>query len=144
VKIAIVSFASLIGFLAVFTWWALESSGVAVIETRASDGSLRSTHVWFVEPNGELWLEAGTPENPWYLDILRNPRVSFSSAQQPRQYSARRVEEPGAQDRIRSLLRKKYGVRDRWIDLIFDTSRSVAVRLVPPGGKSPVDAATPR
>ena len=132
VKIAIVSLVSVLVALGLITWWALESSGVAVLETRASDGSLRSTHVWFAEPDGELWLEAGTPENAWYLDVQRDPLVAFSSLERSGQYTARRVEDPGAHDQIRSLLRAKYGLRDGWIGLLFDTSRSVAVELVAP------------
>ena len=136
-KIAIVSLVSVSAAFGLITWWALESSGVAVLETRATDGSPRSTHVWFAEPNGELWLEAGTPENSWYLDIQRDPLVSFSSLQRSGQYIAQRVQDPGAHDQIRSLLRGKYGVRDWWIDLLFDASRSVAVQLVPPRKHSP-------
>jgi hypothetical protein len=132
VKIAIASLVSMLAAFGLITWWALESSGVAVLETRAADGSLRSTHVWFAEPNGELWLEAGTPDNSWYVDIQRDPLVSFSSFQQSGQYTAQRVQDPGAHDQIRFLLREKYGVRDCWISLLFDTSRSVAVQLAPP------------
>jgi len=111
------------------TWWALESGGVAVVETRTEEGSIRSTHVWYAEPNGELWIEAGTPENGWYLDIQREPALSFSAAGRSGQYLAERVPEANAHARIRSLLREKYGFRDWWISLIFETSDSVAVRL---------------
>jgi len=129
VKLAIMSLVSgLVGFV-LMTFLALESGGVAVLETRADDGSTRSTHVWFVEPNGELWIEAGTPENGWYVDVQRDPLVSFSSAERSGEYIAERVEGPGAHDQIRALLGEKYGMRDWWIGLLFDTSRSVAVRL---------------
>jgi len=39
--------------------------------------------------------------------------------------------EPGVagHERIRSLLRAKYGWADRWVALLQDTSRSVAIRL---------------
>jgi hypothetical protein len=114
-----------------FTWWALESSGIAIIETHAPDGSVRSTHVWFAEPGGEIWLEAGTPKNPWYTDIQRDPVLSFSSGRRSQQFIARPIEDRDAHGKVRSLLREKYGLRDRWIALIFDTSRSIAVRLVP-------------
>lgn len=129
-----------LGFLLI-TWWALESGGVAVIETRADDGSLRSTHVWFVEPDGELWVEAGTPENGWYLDVLRDPALSFSADRRSGRYLAERVpgdetnETGGAHARVRSLLREKYGFRDFWISLIFETSNSIAMRLIPVEGR---------
>jgi hypothetical protein len=48
VKIAIASLISLLRALGLITWWALESSGVAVLEARTIDGSLRSTHVRLV------------------------------------------------------------------------------------------------
>ncbi|MCP5055653.1 MAG: hypothetical protein GY937_02890 [bacterium] len=121
----------LLGAAALVTWWALESSGVAVIETRASDGSLRSTHVWFVEPEGELWLEAGTPTNPWYQDILIDPTLTFSSADRSGRFKAEPVDSPDGHDKIRGLLRQKYGLRDAWVGLLVDTSGSLAVRLTP-------------
>lgn len=114
------------------TWWALESSGVAVIETRTRDGALRSTHVWFAETDGELWLEAGTPENPWFQDIRSDPVLSFSAARRSGRYAAHPVSGPSGHEKIRSLLRRKYGVRDWWVGLLVDTSRSVAVRLSAP------------
>jgi hypothetical protein len=117
------------GFL-LLTWWALESGGVAIVETRAADGSTRSTHVWFVEPGGELWIEAGTPKNGWYVDIQQERTLLFSAARRSGSYLAERVPGSDAHDRIRSLLRDKYGFRDWWIDLIFETSDSIAVRLV--------------
>lgn len=134
-KIAILGLVSALVAFATLTWWALESSGVAVLETRAPDGSLRSTHVWFAEPNGELWLEAGTPENSWYLDVQRDPQVSFSAPNRSGQYVAQRVGDPAAHDQVRSLLREKYGIRDWWIGLLFDTSRSIAVQLISPAAQ---------
>jgi ABC-2 type transport system ATP-binding protein len=62
----------LLGFI-LLTGWALESGGVAVLETETADGTVRSTHIWYAEPDGELWVEAGTPENGWYLDIQKDP-----------------------------------------------------------------------
>ena len=69
---------ALLGFIAT-TWWALESIGVATVETQQADGALRQTHVWYVEPDGELWLEAGTPENGWFRDALESPVLTFES-----------------------------------------------------------------
>ena len=125
-----------LGLFVLFTWWALESSGVATIQTRMPDGGTRSTHVWYAEPDGELWIEAGTPENTWYVDVQRDPGVTLSMGDsEPDRssdaYEAQTIPGEAAHQRIRSLLREKYGIRDRWIDLLFDTSRSIAVRLVP-------------
>lgn len=122
------------------TWWALESGGVAILSTRSSDGSKRTTHVWFAEPDGVIWLEAGTPENGWYLDVQEDPVVSFSSASSESSessesirggFAARPIAGSEAHDKIRGLLREKYGIRDWWIGVLFDTSRSIAVELAP-------------
>jgi len=47
---------------------ALEASEVAGVTTRTATGERRSTHVWYVEREGALWLEAGSPHNPWFVD----------------------------------------------------------------------------
>jgi hypothetical protein len=114
----------------VFTWWALEADGVAVIETQLANGSTRQTHVWYAEPDGQLWLEAGTAENGWYTDVQRAPGVSFTAGEISGRYVARNVPGESAHGRVRALFREKYGIRDWWISLIFDTSNSVAVQLI--------------
>ena len=128
-------------FLAAFagtTWWALESGGVAVVETRTPEGADRSTHVWYTEPDGELWLEAGTPENAWFRDIQQHPELTLSLDGRSARYTARPVEDAADHARIRSLIREKYGLRDRWVGLLVDTSRSVAVRLLPVEPSNPL------
>jgi hypothetical protein len=138
VKLTLLVVATGVAAFGAAIWWALESGGVAVIETRAPNGAVRSTHVWYVEPNRELWLEAGTPENPWFLDVQRHPTLTFRADARSARYLTRPVADPSGHTRIRSLMRQKYGLRDRWVGLLFDTSRSVAVQLMPadekPGG----------
>ena len=114
-----------------FTVWALESGGVATIETTRPDGSTRSTHVWYAMHEGEVWLEAGTPENGWFEDALASPNVVLRIDGISKPFRAEPVRDPSGHATIRALLREKYGLRDAWIALLFDTSRSVAVRLVP-------------
>ena len=123
--------ATLVASFGAATWWALESGGVAVVETHALDGAVRVTHGWYSEPNGELWLEAGSPENGWFQDVQHNPALTLRVDGHPVRYVARPVADPSAHRRIRSLIREKYGYRDRWVGLIVDTSRSVAVQLLP-------------
>ena len=130
-KLLLIAVATLFAGFGATTWWALESGGVAVIETQAPDGTLRSTHVWYAEPNQKLWLEAGTPENAWFQDVQRNPTLSFETDGRSARYIARPLDDPPGHTRIRSLIREKYGLRDRWVGLIVDTSRSVAVQLLP-------------
>jgi hypothetical protein len=58
----------LTGF-ALVTWWAPEWSGVAIVTTQSSDGELRKTHIWYSIDGEEIWLEAGTDENPWFVEV---------------------------------------------------------------------------
>ena len=44
-------------------------------------------------------------------------------------YTATVLGDPSGHTRIRARMRQKYGLRDRWVALLFDTSRSRAVRL---------------
>ena len=130
-KFVLIAIAALAAAFGATTWWALESEGVAVIETRTAEGSLRSTHVWYVEPNGELWLEAGAPENAWFRDVRRDPTLTFTVDGRSAHHVARPVDDPSGHSRIRSWIQAKYGFRERWVGLIVDTSRSVAVQLHP-------------
>jgi hypothetical protein len=131
-KIVVGSLVLIVSGFVLFTWWALEWDGVAILETRTLDGGVRSTHVWYAEPNGELWVEAGTPENGWYVDVRNGAVVSFSAPGRSGEYVAETIPGDDAHQRIRSLLREKYGLRDWWIGVLFDTSHSVAVRMVLP------------
>ena len=130
-KPVLLTVATLVVAFAGTTWWALESGGVAVVETWTPKSSVRSTHVWYTEPGEGLWLEAGTPENAWFQDIQENPALTFRADGRSARYVARPVDDPSGHTRIRSLIREKYGFRDRWVGLIVDTSRSVAVQLLP-------------
>ena len=94
------------------TWWALEWSGVARLETRAG-GATRTTHVWYVERHGELWLEAGTPENAWYRDVLAEPELTLEIEGRRRRVAAEPEAGEEAHFRIRSWMRERYGLRER-------------------------------
>jgi len=132
IRIALLALAGGVAFGAV-TWWALESGGVAVVATRTPEGGERETHVWYAHHEGRLWLEAGTPENPWFQDVLRTPRVTLSIDGDVRLYVAQPTLDPAAHEMIRARLREKYGFRDWWVNLLVDTSDSVAVHLAPVG-----------
>jgi hypothetical protein len=110
---------------------ALESGGVAVLETRAPDGTPRETRVWVAEADGALWPEAATAERPWYRDVQLDPLVTLSRDGRDTVYRA--VPEPGDEGhrRIRARLRERYGWRDAFVGLLQDTSASIAVRLEP-------------
>jgi len=99
--------------LSVLAWWVLESSGVAVIETRTADGETRSTHVWYVNRDGQWWLEAGTPQNGWYRDIQHSPDVTFTIGDESSVQRAIPVPDRSVHRELRALLRSKYGARDQ-------------------------------
>lgn len=114
-------------------WWVLESSGVAIAETHPPGREPRRTHVWYVETGDAIWLEAGRPENPWYLDIQTNPRLTLETDAGRREFDAATVAGREAHAHVRGLLREKYGLRDRILGLVIDVSPSIAVRLTPVG-----------
>jgi hypothetical protein len=111
------------------TWAALEWSGVAIVTTRPAEGGERRTHVWFVESEGELWFEAGAPENPWFVDVKENPRISVEGSGIGGEYTAEVVPGRPAARRVRELLQEKYGLRDLWVGIFVDSASSTAVRL---------------
>jgi hypothetical protein len=127
--------AAVLGALALFglvTWLALEGGGgVAVLETKAPDGTPRTTRVWVAEDDGALWLEAANPRRAWLRDVTLDPIVSL--ARDGHRLSYRAVPEPGEDGhlRIRASLRERYGWRDAFVGYLADTSQSIAVRLEP-------------
>jgi hypothetical protein len=119
------------------TWFALEGRDVAVLRTIDLRGETRETRVWVASAEGALWLEAATPERPWYRDVLRNPRVELVYRSRTEAFVAQPEPGPEGHSRIRLLFRKKYGLADHWVGLFQSTSRSVAVRLANPAPSSP-------
>jgi hypothetical protein len=132
IKIALGAlFGAALVFAAV-TFVALESSDVAIVETLRADGTTRATHVWFIEEDGVVWLEAGTPENGWYVDVQRNPTLAFRAEGRDGEFVAHPLPGDRARHgRLREQLRGKYGWRDAWVSVYVDQSRSLAVRLDP-------------
>ncbi len=124
-------FAGAVALAGVVTWVALEGDDVARLSTRAADGGERATRVWVADAEGAVWIEAANPERPFYRHLIANPLVVLERAGVPRAYRATTVPGREGHDRIRSLLRAKYGWADLWIGLFQDTSQSVAVRLEP-------------
>ncbi len=120
-----------VAWLAV-TWFALESGGVGIVETTRADGSLRTTHVWPVRIGEELWLEAGTVETGWYVDVGSDPEIWMEYEGARLRFRAVPIADADAHDRLRAKLRERFGWRDRWVGIWLDSSQSIAVRLEPP------------
>lgn len=110
---------------------ALEGKDVAVLHTRDDTGGARRTRVWVAESDGALWVEAATPERGFYRDLLLRPELDVEHGGRAQRMIARPEPGDAGHERIRTMLRDKYGWADRWVALLQDTSRSVAVRLDP-------------
>jgi len=118
----------------VTTWVALEASGVGVVTTARADGEPRQTHVWPVEIEGALWLEAGTPDNGWYRDVQQHPRLTLERDGATATYVAVPVPTPEAHADLRAAIEAAYGWRARWVRIWVDPEGSVPVRLETPAG----------
>jgi len=117
----------LIGFVCI-TYIALESSHVVIVEsTRFDNQAPRSTHVWFVRDAGVLVLEAGHPDNSWVKDISHEPIINLKGEGIDGTYRCSIHRDPDSHQKVRSLMRSKYGWRDRWIGLFFNISESSLV-----------------
>lgn len=80
-----------------------------------------------------LALEAGSPENPWFADLGRDPRLALRADGVDGVYVAERRDDADSRARVRAKLREKYGLRDSWVGLFVDQSKSLVVRLAPAG-----------
>ena len=125
----------LIGF-ALITIAALESGQVLVVKTlmveemSEAGNEPRETHIWFVQSGGRLLLEAGTPENPWVVDLSSQDTLSLKGEGLDGTYHFK-LHDPASHETIRYLMEEKYGWRDSWISMIFDTSRSFMIEVTP-------------
>ena len=115
------------------TLYALEGREVVVVHTQASDGSRRDTRTWIADDGAGPLIEAAFAERPFLQDLLVNPDIEVVRDGGVRRYRATPLPNPDGHARIRALLAEKYGWADRWVGLLQDTSRSVAVRLEPVG-----------
>ncbi len=136
------SFVLLFGLLVCFgatTLWALERGEVVIIATGGAGPDARETRVWIAEDAGELWLEANNPLTPWYLHVVVQPELKMARAGEIESYRAEPYPGPAGHIKIRGLMRKKYGLADRWVALIAGDPASVAVRLrrLPARGTAP-------
>ncbi len=122
----------------VVTWTALESRDVALLHTQQPNGARRRTRVWIAEDAGAWWVEAATPQRPFYHDLLTVPQVELEYQGTRTRVLAVPLPNPEGHHQIRQLLRTKYGWADQWIGLLQDTSASIGIRLqaIAPGNSS--------
>ena len=113
----------------VVTLIALEGNEVVVVRTDAADGTEHATRTWIADAEGAAWIEAANPERPFLHDLEREPTMRLERRGALRRCRAAILPNPDGHQRIRALLAARYGWADRWIALVADTRRSVAVRL---------------
>ena len=110
------------------TYVALESGNVLTAQTiDQKTGEARDTHIWFVEDERGLFLEAGSPQNPWVQDLVDGSTLGLKGKGVDGDYQF--VIQPGRHSEIRTMMRARYGWRDRWIGLLFDVSRSQLIEV---------------
>lgn len=120
----------IVAFIGV-TYAALEWDGVATVETLREDGTVRQTHVWYIKDGQAMRIEAGTPDNPWFVEFQKQPQVTITVDGHSRDYLGEVQTNPEGHERIRTALRQKYGMRDWWVGILFDTSNSIEVLFTP-------------
>jgi hypothetical protein len=119
---------ALLGFAAT-TLVALEGREVVVVRTHDADGEEHTTRTWIADAEGASWIEAANPERPFLQDVVRTSTLVLDRGGASHRCRASVLPNPTGHARIRELLAEKYGWADRWVALVADTERSLAVRL---------------
>ena len=111
------------------TYLALESGDVLIAETNSPAlDEVRQTHIWFVQRGANVYLEAGHPENPWVQDLEAGSNLILMSEGLDGEYDYV-LHREGRHQEIRELMREKYGWRDWWVSLLFDTTQSYLIEV---------------
>lgn len=121
----------LAALFATVTFLALESGEVAVLRTRAPDGGFAQTRVWVADADGAALIEAADSQRAWYQSLRMHPDVELLRDGAPLRYRATPEPGPEGRERIRALMREKYGWADWWVGMLQDNADSVLVRLEP-------------
>jgi hypothetical protein len=101
---------------------------VVTLRTPRADGRWQRTRLWIVDDGGSSWLHSAGAD--WVARFEGNPVVEVERGGELRRYRA--VAVPGPHPRVHELLRRKYGVADRWVRFVGpDGEETVAVRLDP-------------
>ena len=108
---------------------ALEGREVVVLETTDEQGAARRTRTWIADDGDGAWIEAANPERPFLGDLRRAPALVLERAGARRPCRVEIAANPDGHERVRRLLRDRYGWGDCWIGVVADTRASVGVRL---------------
>ncbi len=120
--------------LVILAWLGLqalasESGEVVSLTTYDSDGRTRVTRLWVVEYEDSQWLRAGSPGSTWLERLRKSPDIHVRRKNHNAYYHA--VPEPEVRDTINSLMRKKYGWRDKYVSFFYSRDDAVPIRLLP-------------
>ena len=102
---------------------------VVTVETEEPEGSTRKTRLWVVDDGDFAWLRAGMGPVPWLDQAARKGTLVMIRGGDREVYAVTVFDDPVSRHHIHAMMREKYGANDRYIDLIRDGDRSVAVRL---------------
>src|SRR5262245_48914136 len=120
-------------FLAVFAVYAISEIGpeVVTVETFAKNGQAIPTRLWVVDAAGHPWLRASVDGSEWLRRLEAQPRVIMHRVTDVREFTAVPVRDDAAVDKVETLMRSKYGLRDWILSWIRPEGHSVAIRLDP-------------
>jgi hypothetical protein len=102
---------------------------VVTLYTRDPGGTESRTSLWVVDYEGSQYLRAGNRDSTWFERLRRAPEVRVERGGKTATYQAQPSPELTA--KIDALMAEKYGLADRYIGLIRDPAKSMAVKLVP-------------
>jgi hypothetical protein len=101
---------------------------VVTLRTPRPGGGWQETRLWIVDDDGSAWLHSGG--RAWRERFEGDPIVEVERRGEVRRYRAHAV--PGPHPQIDRLLRKKYGLADRWVRFLSpDNEATLVVRLDP-------------
>jgi hypothetical protein len=102
---------------------------VVKLHTRDASGAMHATSLWVVDHEGFQYLRGGNRASGWVERLQSQPTVMVERAGRSAAYQA--VAMPELTPAIDALMAEKYGFADRFVGLVRNPERSVAVRLVP-------------
>ncbi len=95
------------------SWRPLDSEIDVSLETTSVLGGAKPISVWFAEKDGLLYsLPNQGIDTPWYIEVVKNPRVSISTKGRKVNGNASPVRDPEQVKRIIRLFKDKYGQRN--------------------------------
>jgi len=125
----------LVTLVAVMLVWFLaqmvasETGEVVVLTTTDDSGETAQPRLWVFDHEGKQYLRSGDSGSGWYNRLLANPVVSVTRNDVSNKYTA--VPSPELRELGNQLLRKKYGWRDAYIEMVFGRDTAIPIRLDP-------------